>query len=1241
MADLLKPAFRSSFGLDAAGEKVINVADTDFSVLDDGVNVNTFIRENTIQQYDTTRAYKKNFAVIFDNRIWVANQDIAAPAGTFQELRWTSLRTDPKWSLVNTAGEKQLQSGQFVSVDTSTTPVSLKLPMTPQDGDTIFIKDIGGKVSVNALKISISNQNIVEAGKQVSSVLITKPFSYTMLIFSNRLWQQWTGVDSPRAVYVSRAGGDYQASSGDDLVRTHSDPGPITVILPKNANNGDVIRFTDLDGLAPLNHLIIKTYDATTSVGQSGKTQIESRTSADGKAIYDAPSKLWRLWDGDIRTRLRIIREDVTLLPNESVMVIGDDNVTVKTVKITLPKDVANGDKVEIALNYMRYNMTAEIIAPTGSILATSKALLQFPRRSDYPPPGQWAENTSISFSGATDYVPTLELSYVLIDGNAPRWVVSENIPTIERVDATADNTRARLGVIALATQGQANADKGSNPEKELAITPETLANRTANETRQGIARIANQSEANGTTDDETIVTPLKLNNRIATETRRGVTEVATQGETDAGTDDFRYITPKKLNDRKATEILPGIIGIVTTGATTKAGVNRTTPGTNVYDSTDNTKAITPKSLNENKATYTSQGGVFLATETEVIAGTQHAEATPTVVTPVELQKKTATETRIGFSEIATQSETDAGTDDFRIVTPKKLNDRKASNLLDGIIRLSTQPEFDAGILDNVASPPLRIKNYFSGNRLSVNSDSGLTGTGNIWDHYTVDIKEASNTQRGTARLATQGEVNTGTEAKSIVTPATLNAKKATEGTEGIVQIASESETVSGLLANKAVSPKNLKFVAQSEVSWEATPARRGFVKISENTITFVGNDTQGSTQALDLYSKNGYAISPYELNKTLANFLPKKAVAVNSVLFNGKTDTQFVRSDIDQTVNGSLTLTKQLNTSAPVVSTSTAKFTVVNATTSVDVGNQLGAARINLDAKDNNWDIDTVASGTYLDFNSDIGVLRLTRTGDAIVNQTISAGNKVEAVNGYSAGGTIVINPTASEIVIGSTLKKTTLATPDASTFTVTDTTGNHTILTTKNMVTQVGLNFVKKIGDTMTGKLSLTAPVAPIITEAQAVAPLTAATTGVWSAEITTLSVYEKLPGYVVPDVIADGHTVSYRQVVSSGTLSQLGTSATYTYQIWTPRPTGTATAGHNANTMWTRVWDVSRNAWGQWNRIFTSEAPPTANDIGAVSSSGSAFDNLTIRDWIQIGNVRIRPNTATRSVDFDWIE
>ncbi|EPJ2512065.1 hypothetical protein ACTGOH_005027, partial [Salmonella enterica subsp. enterica serovar Bareilly] len=71
----------------------------------------------------------------------------------------------------------------------------------------------------------------------------------------------------------------------------------------------------------------------------------------------------------------------------------------------------------------------------------------------------------------------------------------------------------------------------------------------------------------------------------------------------------------------------------------------------------------------------------------------------------------------------------------------------------------------------------------------------------------------------------------------------------------------------------------------------------------------------------------NSYAISPYELNRVLANYLPLKAKAADSNLLDGLDSLQFIRRDIDQTVNGSLSLTKQTNLSAPLVSTSTASF--------------------------------------------------------------------------------------------------------------------------------------------------------------------------------------------------------------------------------------------------------------------------------------------------------------------------
>lgn len=67
--------------------------------------------------------------------------------------------------------------------------------------------------------------------------------------------------------------------------------------------------------------------------------------------------------------------------------------------------------------------------------------------------------------------------------------------------------TTTVLGLIQLATQAEVNT--GTDTQK--AVTPATLAGRTATETRTGIAEIATQAEVNAGTDDERFVTPLKL----------------------------------------------------------------------------------------------------------------------------------------------------------------------------------------------------------------------------------------------------------------------------------------------------------------------------------------------------------------------------------------------------------------------------------------------------------------------------------------------------------------------------------------------------------------------------------------------------------------------------------------------------------------------------------------------------------------------------------------------------------
>lgn len=1263
MADSIKRKFRGAEGFDAAGEKIVNVATADRTVLSDGVNVEFLIQENTLQQYDETRGYTSGFAVIYDNRIWVSNRDIAKPAGAFNELFWNSVRTDAKWRVVS-SGTTTLKSGEFISVDTNKgNDMVFTLPSNPQDGDTIMLKDIGNKTGTVGVVINASVQDIVlrDPANKVRSVRMTHPLSQYVFVFSNRLWNLYVS-DYARYARIVTPSAVVQAQSNDFIVRRYTSPGPIRVTLPKFANTGDIINFTDLDGKNPQFHMIVSTFDDNTNIGTVGQKSVEVRTSGDGFIVYDASESIWRIWEGDLRPRMRVITDNVTLIPNDVVTVFGVNNSTQKTIDITLPTDIAVGDTVTIAMNYMRKGQKVNIIAATGDKIASSLQLLQFPKRSEYPPDAAWVMNDSLTFDGTTSYVPVLQLSYIENAGSK-YWIVADNAPTVERVDSKDNETRKRLGVIALASQTQANVDYENNPEKELAITPETLANRIATKIRRGIARLVTLTEIQAPTTgphlDDVIVTPAMLNEKTATEERRGVAETATQAETNGSTDDERIVTPKKLHNRIASETLTGILKLVRTVGTA-AGIGRDTKGTNIYDYDNNIDAVTPKSLFQFKSTEQAQGGVYLATQNEVIAGGPAQPGFPVVVTPQTLHGKTSTDSRIGLIQIAKQAEVDAGTDYTKAVTPKTLNDRKAREDLSGIAEIATQTEFDSGTDDTRIVTPLKVKTRFnSTDRTSVVALSGLVEQGTLWDHYTLDIKEASETQRGTAALATQVQVDAGTDDKTIVTPKKLQAKKATETTEGIIQVANQTETVAGTIATKAVSPKNLKYIAQDEKTWESTVARRGFVKLSEKALTFKGDATNGSGRLLpgDLINepaltdlpKDGYAVSPYEMNRALQYFLPAKAKAVDSDLLDGIDSTQFVRRDIDQVVNGKITFKKDVTLEAPLVSSSTAKFTTVNATISVDIGDTLGNSRINLNTLENGWNIETLANGSTLDFTAADKVLTLNRNGNVTVAQTLTAMNKVDASKGFSVeGGTMVINPSSSEIVIGTQSKQVTLQNKDAKTFSVVDPSGTYTILNTKNAFEITAQGFVKKAGDSMTGQLQISAPLTVQIPEGKVQPDVKPSdeNPASWSASITSAIVYNKLPGFGVPVMEKNdqgqdtGFVDHYEYVKGPGVLSQHGIGKTAVYQIWAPRPDAAA-LNHNAQTFWIRNFNIVTNDWDEWGKMYTSVQRPTAGEIGAVSTSGSAFNNLTIRDWLQIKNVRIVPNETTRTVDFIWVD
>lgn len=106
----------------------------------------------------------------------------------------------------------------------------------------------------------------------------------------------------------------------------------------------------------------------------------------------------------------------------------------------------------------------------------------------------------------------------------------------------------------------------------------------------------------------------------------------------------------------------------------------------------------------------------------------------------LDITVNAATESLAGTAEIATQVETDTGTDDARFVTP---------------LKLATWSK----------APTTNQKAALAG-----------TGTPNATNKYVTSDTVASDTTQGIIELATQAEVNTGTDAARAVTPATLSS---------------------------------------------------------------------------------------------------------------------------------------------------------------------------------------------------------------------------------------------------------------------------------------------------------------------------------------------------------------------------------------------------------------------------------------------------------------------------------
>ena len=925
-----KIPFRVTDGLDGADVRAINIGYPKKDSPKDGVNVQFFIDENTIQQYDSTRKYKTGFAVMMNDRIYYAKRDVptdgSASAGAFNETHWQQLRTDPSWqNVIATAVEGlQLIPGSYVSADATFSDLDFILPRAPKSGDTVVIKDVSGALATKALRIKTIDK-ILDTGKQDYQVTYPKStiiFTYDPAVDQSRGgWRLTTINPKVAGKFVTPTAQGTQMSNGDTLFR-RSASGKIKLILPRYANEGDFIVMHDMDQMTSVNNLTIETHpNATSSIGKAGDKSLTSKTVGWGVIAYSAASDLWVPWDGDEFERWNIIYpvasqpSNITLIPSSRIMIAGNEG----EINFTLPLGPAVGDIITISLRNAAKGVKVNFKTSTGvERIYASANMFGIPRLNEVSKFDNITPVAEIKHV-ATGYGEQFKLVYIS-DATRTGWILAEQ--SFSQFRASKDATvRDQPGLVAFATEAEVLLNSEQTPSDETAVTPLALSKKTATEIRRGIAQVATQNETNDGIDDSKIVTPKKLHERTALEDRRGIAEIADQNETNAGVDDSRIVTPKKLAGRVSKEDQTGVIALVKVGATPQA--DRTTPGTNVNDFNQHDRSVTPKTLAEKVASETNLGMGYWATQTEVNNGT----AGNVFVRPATLHQRTATPTRTGLARMVDMANSEHlkniadSKDENVFITPKALASRVSTYTMDGITRPADDTDVTAGTNEIKYISPAKLK-YFTDvlSKVAAPNADGLNVTGTIWKGLTFTVDAATETGRGTIRLATQDETNTGTIDDAIVTPKKLNSRTATETRTGIIRLATANEAAAGTRDDVAITPLTMGSAMAGSSEWGATEVRRGSSYIgmltNDNAASTVwqGTDEAGSTRALVNYKHDFYAVSPRGLNTALAHYLPIKGKAADSSKLDGLLSSAFMRTDKDTTTTGSITASKQVN---------------------------------------------------------------------------------------------------------------------------------------------------------------------------------------------------------------------------------------------------------------------------------------------------------------------------------------
>lgn len=233
-----------------------------------------------------------------------------------------------------------------------------------------------------------------------------------------------------------------------------------------------------------------------------------------------------------------------------------------------------------------------------------------------------------------------------------------------------------------------------------------------------------------------------QINLPDASESAKGVIELATDAEAETGKDTTRAINAKQLAKAKQSAIDSAKVTIQTSNGITGGS---TTPG----------NSFTLSGVN---ASTEAKGVVQLAADNDITS-------TDKAVTPKQLE---TARKKAEVSITASNGLTGGGTGNSLSVamgTPSTVNQTSTNST-------TTTSHTHKLEFATVNSPAT------SGNEISF-IDTVSQGVNGGISATKKTVRSASTTQTGVVRLATQNEVNTGTDTKKVITPATLGKGKA------------------------------------------------------------------------------------------------------------------------------------------------------------------------------------------------------------------------------------------------------------------------------------------------------------------------------------------------------------------------------------------------------------------------------------------------------------------------------